>query len=613
MVRNCAAFVVTLAVVAAAVPAMAAIGGAPPGYWASPATGRHTFSIAGGSFLLDGHDFYFRSGEIHPSRIPRKYWRLRLRTMRAAGLNAVSVYIFWNEQEPEPGRFNFRGRADISRFLTIAQQEGLWVILRPGPYCCAEWEFGGYPYWLLNEPGLRLRSRDPRFLAFVRQYMLKLGSELHKNLVTHGGNVLLTAVENEYGSYGSDLGYMESLKSIFRDAGFNTPLFTCDGGGEMADGHIPGVLPGLNGGGGPDAKRLIDRFYPGGPYLFPEVYPGWLDHWGEAFNRSGAAGVARGADQMIANGFSFNYYMFCGGTNFGFDNGANYSDHYQPSITSYDYDAPMDESGRPTKKYMLLRQVLLAHLSPGEVVPPIPEMPPVISVPNIALSEQGSLLANAGPAIPSATPMSMEQLSQATGFVDYRTTVDGPLDAELRCGAVRDYAIVMLDGKTVGVMDRRLHQNSLPLSLHAGAVRLDILVENGGRINYGGRITDNHQGIVGGVTLNGKPLTGWLNYRLPLNRPNAFHFDGSTAIAPTLYKGEFGLESVGDTWLDMRTWHKGVAWINGHNLGRFWSIGPQQALYVPGVWLRKGQNTVIVLEESPTSRPRLRTVNHPIL
>ena len=579
----------------------------------TPVHGR-SFAIQGGQFLLDGKPFVFRSGELHYPRIPPEYWRQRLRMAKACGLNAITTYVFWNVQEPEPGKFTFKGVADVAKFVRIAQEEGLWVILRPGPYVCAEWDFGGYPYWLLTEPNLTIRSENANFLRYAARYLRELGKQLAPLQVDRGGPILMVQVENEYGSYGADKVYMAHIRDAIVQAGFTVPLFTADGGSQMRAGSLPGVLPGLNGGnGGPNTRETIDRFAPGGPYFVPEFYPGWLDHWGESFVTVGADGVARATAQMMENHVSFNYYMFHGGTNFAFMNGANFGGAYQPDITSYDYDAPLDEAGRATPKYRKIRETIQAHLPPGTVLPDVPPSPTILTVPRFELAESGSLLANLPKPIPSENVRSMEEIGQDYGFILYRTTLQGPLSGRLAVKNVRDYAVVLLDGKRVGLLDRRRKGAPLQIDVPAGQTTLDILVENGGRINYGGELPDNKQGITESVRIGDRLLTGWELYSLPLKDLRGLKFDGKPSEAPTFRRGYFTLTEVGDTFLDMRGWFKGVVWVNGHNLGRFWEIGPQQTLYTPGCWLKPGKNEIVVLDLKPNGQRTTEGLAEPIL
>lgn len=557
----------------------------------------HTFAVERGAFILDGKPIQLLAAEMHYPRIPEAYWRHRIQMAKAMGLNALSVYCFWNYHETEKGRFNFSGNADVAKFCKIAQEEKMWVLLRPGPYVCAEWEFGGYPYWLQNIPGCVVRKDNPAFMAASANYLKALGRQLAPLQVTHGGNILMVQVENEYGSFGGDHVFMAKNRDQIRDAGFDVPLFTADGEGQMPNGKVDGALPGWNGGGWPNLKLVIDRYQPGGPYFVPEFYPGWLCHWSEKFPRSDGRGTARALEALVNGGASVSFYMFHGGTNFGFWNGANYGGGYQPHITSYDYDAPCDEAGRATAKFMFLRETLAKHVP----VAPIPAPIPSIAIPKIAVAPVATVTSSLPNPRKFATPQPMERLGQGYGFVLYRHKLTGSGPKTLVVEGVRDYAVVIVNGKTVGVLDRRRRDRSLPIELIGDQeITIDILVENGGRINFAQELLDNLKGIVGGVTLDGKPLTGWEHFSLPFaNQPNPRPTKADEK-SPTFYKGAITVGEVGDTFLDMRGWNKGVVWVNGHNLGRYWKIGPQQTLYLPGSWLRKGANDIVILEELPT-------------
>jgi beta-galactosidase len=572
-----------------------------------------TFTVGDSAFLLDGRPFQIKAGEMHPARVPHQYWADRLRMIHAMGLNTVSIYVFWNQHEPREGKFNFSGDADIAEFVRLAQKEGLWVILRPGPYCCAEWEFGGYPWWLLKQPDLKVRSQDPRFLSAAATYMEKLGEQLAPLQITHGGPIIMVQVENEYGSYGSDHVYMGKIRDIDRAAGFDVPFFTADGGGKMmANGHLPDILPGLNGGDGIGIFKEIGKYHPNGPWFVPEFYPGWLDHWGEPHAKIGLGGLVRETEWKLTNNVSFCYYMIYGGTSFGFMNGANYGGHFQPQPTSYDYNSPMDEMGRPTDKYFALREVLAKYLKAGETLPDVPATTPVIKIPKIELTESAGLFDNLPHPVKSEKPLSFEDLDQGYGYVLYRTKISGPVDALLKIKALRDYATVYVDGKKIAVVDRRYKQDATPLKITGSSATLDILVENGGRINYGGQLTDNRKGITESVMLGDHELTGWKMYKFPFEKVSGFTATPATA-APAVHRGTFDLAQTGDTFLDLRGWGKGIVFVNGHNLGRYWEIGPQQTLYLPGVWLKKGRNEIVIFEQLRDDVHSVAGIERPVL
>ncbi|MGN6180329.1 MAG: glycoside hydrolase family 35 protein, partial [Mucilaginibacter sp.] len=327
---------------------------------------KHQFTLGDKDFLLDGKPFQMISGELHYPRIPREAWRDRMRMAKAMGLNTIGTYVFWNLHEPQKGQFDFSGNNDIVEFIKIAREEGLWVILRPSPYVCAEWEFGGYPYWLENEEGLIVRSKNQQYLKEYENYIRELGKRLSPYLVNHGGNILMVQIENEYGSYGADKDYLAINQKMFKEAGFDGLLYTCDPPNDLSKGHLPGLLPAVNGLDDPArVKELINQNHDGkGPYYIAEWYPAWFDWWGAKHHTVPADRYAGRLDSVLAAGISINMYMFHGGTTRGFMNGANYNDTapFEPQTSSYDYDAPLDEAGNPTPKFWAFRKVIEKHL-----------------------------------------------------------------------------------------------------------------------------------------------------------------------------------------------------------------------------------------------------------
>lgn len=579
---------------------------------------RHTFAIGEDNFQLDGKPFQIISGEMHFARIPQEYWRDRLRMARAMGLNTIATYIFWNFHEPEPGKFNFTGNGDVARFVRTAQEEGLWVIVRPSPYACAEWEFGGYPWWLEKERDLKVRSKDPRFLELSRRYFNQLGKQLGPLQITRGGNIIMVQLENEYGSYGKDKEYLALNKDIIRKAGFDVALYTCDGPSQMPNGYLPGLLPAVNGlDDVKQVKELINKYHSDkGPYFIAEWYPAWFDSWGVPHHVVPASEYVGKLDTILADGLSINMYMAHGGTTRGFMNGANMStkDPYAPQTSSYDYDAPINEAGNATPKFMAFREVIKRHLPPGVVLPEVPPAKKSIAIPAIRLTEHASLLENLPKPVVSERPLTFEDLNQGYGYVLYRTTVRGPLKGVLNIVHVRDYAVVLVNGKRAAVLDRRLGQDSVELEIPEGDATLDLCVENGGRINYGPFLNDNRKGITERVVLAGKELTGFRMYRFPCTDFSSLKFKkGDASGGPVVRRGTFVLNEPGDTYLDMRQWGKGAAWLNGRSLGRFWNIGPQQTLYIPAPWLKKGWNELIVVELLESGRDETGGLEAPIL
>lgn len=583
-------------------------------------TKAHKFELADSVFLLDGKPFQIISGEIHYPRVPREAWRDRMKKAKAMGLNTIGTYVFWNLHEPQKGVYDFSGNNDIAAFVRTAQEEGLWVILRPSPYVCAEWEFGGYPYWLQNIKGLEVRSKEPQYLQAYKNYIMQIGKQLAPLQINRGGNILMVQVENEYGAYGSDREYLDINRKMFIEAGFDGLLYTCDPEPFLARGNLPGELfTSINGIDKPSRiKQLIKQNNEGkGPYFVAEWYPAWFDWWGTQHHKVPAEKYTPGLDSVLSAGMSINMYMFHGGTTRDFMNGANYNDQnpYEPQISSYDYDAPLDEAGNPTHKFMEFRKVIEKNLPAGIKLPAVPKAKPAISIPSIRFTGSTALFDILPPAKSNATPLTFEDLSQPYGFVLYRTTIDGGKSGVLKIKDLRDYGIVFINGKRVGVLDRRLKQDSLHLDLPEGKLRLDILVENLGRINYGPYLLKNKKGITGYVSFAGTEIKGWQMFSLPFDHVKSVTLKSSKPVAdaPVLKKGTFTLQKTGDTYLDLSNWGKGVVWVNGHNLGRYWNIGPQQTVYVPVEWLKKGKNEIVILELLKPAQSELKGIEKPVL
>jgi beta-galactosidase len=579
----------------------------------------HTFALGDRDFLLDGKPFQIIAGEMHYARIPRQYWRHRLQMAKAMGLNTITTYVFWNFHEPLPGKFDFSTEHhDLASFIVMAKEEGLWVIVRPGPYVCAEWEFGGYPWWLLKEKDLLVRSNDSRFLRACERYLNRLGKEIGSLQVTKGGPILMIQVENEYGSYSNDKDYMRKTRDMIVGAGFDVPLFTADGPYQCRAGYLPGVLPAINGEENPKSLRdTVNKYNNGkGPYFIPEFYPGWLDSWGEKHNVVPVQSFLGKYDTLLNEGASVSFYMFHGGTTFGYMNGANYNKEHPiiPQPTTYDYDAPLDEAGRPTPKYYAIREVISKHLGAGFTLPAVPAVNKIIAVPAIRLTQLSNLYSLLGTPKISGTPLSMEDVNQGYGYILYRTTVKAPAKGLMKLDGLRDYALVFVNMKRVAALDRRIGQDSVEIDVAEPNWTLDIFVENLGRINYGKRMAENRKGITGSVMLAGTELREWHIYSLLFERIDDRRFAGKLIEGvPVLRKGTFTLAETGDTWLDMRSWGKGSVWINGHHIGRYWYIGAQQTLFVPAPWLRKGKNEIIVFEQLKPEQDEIVGITTPII
>jgi len=591
---------------------------------------NHTFAIQHGNFLYDGKPIQIHSGEMHFSRIPAPYWRHRLRMMKAMGLNTVTSYVFWNYHETAPGEWNWTtGNHNIREFIKDARDEGMFVILRPGPYCCAEWEFGGYPWWLQKEKSLVIRTDNQPFLDSCKVYVNQLASQVRDLQITHGGPLIMIQAENEFGSYVAQRPdiplsvhkkYSASIHQQLLDAGFNIPMFTSDGSWLFKEGTIEGTLPTANGEGNiPNLKKVVNEYHGGeGPYMVAEYYPGWLDHWAEPFPKVSTESVVKQIDAYLKNGINFNFYMIHGGTNFGFTSGANYSTakNIQPDMTSYDYDAPISEAGWATPKYNALRDLLMKQVK--YKVPAVPKPIPVIQIPDIKLEKAINLfdiIKHMSPEL-NDTPLTFEDLNQGSGYVLYRRTFAQPIKGLLQIKGIRDYGIVYVNGTKVGDLNRVFECDSIDIDIPAKGT-LDILVENMGRINYGAKITDNLKGIISDVQISGLTVKGnWMMYKLPMSEMpdlNLFTDDNVSGL-PVLYGATFNLSKVGDTFLNMEGWGKGIVFVNDINIGRYWKVGPQQTLYLPGCFLKKGKNKVVVFEQqNDKSQSVLSTVKVPVL
>jgi beta-galactosidase len=577
------------------------------------------FTTKDGRFLLNGQPFQIISGEMHYPRVPRAYWRDRLRMAKAMGLNTVTTYVFWNEHEPRPGVYDFSDGNDIAEFVREAQQEGLYVILRPGPYVCAEWEFGGFPAWLLKDHSLVVRSRDPKFMAAVERWIHRLGQELAPLQIGNGGPIIAVQVENEYGSFGDDHTYMQQMHHLLTESGFNRSLlYTADGPEELSKGSLPGLPVGINFGGsdGPNAARdsfaVLRKFRSEGPSLNSEYWDGWFDHWGGTHATTNMENQAANLAWMLQQGYSVSLYMFHGGTSFGWMNGAN-SDgkNYEPDVTSYDYDSPLDESGRPTPKYFVFRDLI--QKATGVAPPSVPEVPPAITVRPFTLSESVSLWKVLPSPVHSEQPLSMEDLDQSYGYILYRTHIAGAVSGDLVLDKLHDYAEIYVNGKLVGTLDRRLSQNSLHLDLTEVDSRLDILVENSGRVNFTAVLRGERKGITRQVTLAGRPVTGWDIYTLPMTNSSNLAYSNGSCEGACFYRATFDVGKIGDTFLDTGGLSKGQVWLNGKPLGRVWSIGPQKTLYIPGPWLNQGKNEIVVFDLNGRSGLALKGLDKPDL
>jgi beta-galactosidase len=552
---------------------------------------------------------------MHYARIPRAYWRDRFKMAKAMGLNTITTYVFWNVHEPQPGVYDFSGNNDVVEFIREAQQEGLYVILRPGPYACAEWEFGGFPAWLLKDHSTVVRSGDPKFMGPAQRWLARLGKELAPLQIGNGGPIILVQVENEYGSFDKDHAYMEQVHHALLDAGFTkAQLYTADGPEQVPNGSLPELPAAINYGPGEAQKgfALLKKMRPDGPFMNSEYWDGWFDHWGAKHASTDAKQQNADLDWTLRQGYSISLYMFHGGTSFGWMNGANSNGkNYEPDVTSYDYDSPLDESGRPTPKYFLFRDTI-AKVT-GITPPPVPQVAPAITVPSFTLAQSSSLWSNLPSPTHSEQPLSMEDLDQSYGYILYRTTLTSPISGDLVLDQLHDYARIYIDGKLVGTLDRRLNENSLPLKITSQNARLDILVENTGRVNFTKVIRGERKGITKEVTLAGKPVTGWDIYPLPMQAPEKYDYSERPCTGACFYRTTFQVDKPADTFLDTSAFTKGEVWLNGRALGRVWNIGPQKTLYVPAPWLKSGENEVVVFDLDGAPNRSLQGLDHPVL
>ncbi len=589
-------------------------------------TTPYRFDVQGDHFVLDGRPIQVVSGEIHYARIPREYWKARMEMAKAMGLNTIATYVFWNVHEPQPGVYDFSGNLDLAAFLKLAQEEGLHVLLRAGPYSCAEWEFGGFPSWLLRDPKMSkaLRTNDPAFMVPVERWIKRLAKETAPFQIGRGGPVIAVQVENEYGNFGNEPGYMEHMKAIFKSAGFtDAMLYTVDPSKSLAKGALPGVFSGVNFGTGNAEPGLKAEaaFRPGAPLFSTEYWPGWFDHWGHPHETRPIDKQVADLEYILGHGASVNIYMFHGGTSFGFMAGASWTNNeYLPDVTSYDYDAPLDEAGHVTPKFMAYRDAILKYTH-GTAIP-VPAPPPVIAVAPFPVLGMESLWDKLPAPRMSETPLTMEAVGQSYGYILYRTKLKAAVDGPLVMTEVHDYARVYVDGAPVGTADRRLKQDTVALKAKAGA-RLDILVANDGRINSTKMMRGEVKGITQSVTLAGAPLLGWAIYSLPMQAMEMAQMapptKGSSASGPMegphFAFAMFDVQQTGDTFLDVSALGKGALWINGHAMGRYWNEGPQKTLFVPGPWLKKGRNELVLFDmfDASSASPQLEGKTVPLL
>ena len=541
------------------------------------------------------------------------YWDQRIKLCKALGMNAVCLYVFWNAHEERPDQFNFEGQNDLREFVRLCQANDMKVILRPGPYVCAEWEMGGLPWWLLKKKDIRLRENDPYFLERVDKFQRAVADQVADLTIANGGPIIMVQVENEYGSYGTDKPYVANIRDMLRkNFGKDVTLFQCDWSSNFLNNGQGDLIWTMNFGTGANIDQQfaeLKRVRPSSPLMCSEFWSGWFDKWGANHETRPAADMIAGIDEMLSKGISFSLYMTHGGTNWGHWAGAN-SPGFAPDVTSYDYDAPISESGQPTPKYWQLRQTLAKYMPEGAIQAELPSLIKPIAIKKFELSEVAPLFDNLPQPIESVDIRTMEEYDQGFGSILYRTSLPSLANgAVLTVNDPHDFAQVFIDGKYIGKLDRRNGEKELTLPPCTAGAQLDILVEAMGRINFGRAIKD-FKGITDGVTvttMNGThaftcDLKNWKAFPLPdeLDFYQQMSFKtvetSSERMPIGVYRGTFNVSKPSDTFLDFSTWGKGLVYVNGHPMGRIWEIGPQQTLYMPGCWLKKGENEILVFD-----------------
>ena len=591
---------------------------------------RESFAVGKNTFLLNGKPFVVKAAEVHYPRIPRPYWEHRIKMCKALGMNTICLYVFWNIHEQKEGVYDFSGQNDVAEFCRLAQKNGMYGIARPGPYVCAEWEMGGLPWWLLKKKDIRLRERDPYFLERVRLFEKEVGKQLASLTIENGGPIIMVQVENEYGSYGEDKPYVSEIRDIVRQSGFDkVALFQCDWASNFTRNGLDDLIWTMNFGTGANIDnqfRRLKELRPESPLMCSEFWSGWFDKWGARHETRPADDMVAGIDEMLSKGISFSLYMTHGGTSFAHWAGAN-SPGFAPDVTSYDYDAPINEWGLPTEKYWTLRRTMQKYADGGKL-PNVPKAPMnIISVPQFKFTEYAPIVCGIDTIVESRDVKTMEELDMGWGSMIYETTLPTvSTPSLLTLNDCHDFAQVFIEGKYIGKIDRVKNEKSIVLPAVTSGQKLTILIEAMGRINFGRAIKD-FKGITKSVTLtaeaDGHELTYDLkhwriatipcDYKtatkalssaqpnsssasaqphwLPLRSPNVV-----SSLKKGYYRANFTLKKVGDTFINMEAFGKGMVYVNGHALGRFWNIGPQQTLYVPGCWLKKGKNEVVVLD-----------------
>ncbi len=591
---------------------------------------KGTFEAGKGTFLLNGKPFVVKAAEIHYPRIPRPYWEHRIKMCKALGMNTVCIYIFWNIHEQQEGVFDFTGNNDIAEFCRLAKKNGMYVIVRPGPYVCAEWEMGGLPWWLLKKKDIRLREQDPYFMERVDKFEEKVAEQLAPLTIQNGGPIIMVQVENEYGSYGEDKAYVSAIRDTVRKYfGNKIALFQCDWSSNFEKNGLDDMIWTMNFGTGANIKdqfRRLKQLRPDSPLMCSEFWSGWFDKWGGKHETRSAKDMVDGLKEMLDNNISFSLYMTHGGTSFGHWAGAN-SPGFAPDVTSYDYDAPINEYGRATEKYWELRAMLQGFSD--KKLPNPPADIKTVTLPEFTVSEYSSMWDFDGVEMHKSVDLkTMEEFDQGWGSMIYSTELpvfDKPAKLHIENG--HDHIQVFIGDKYVGTLDRRMGEKDIVLPSQSTKQTLCLVVEAMGRINFGRAIKD-FKGIVGDaemtIELGGNHFTAslknWNTYMIPDTyefykgrKYTTANVADKSARHPGYYKATFNVKKPGDTFIDMSTWGKGLVYVNGHALGRFWEIGPQQALYCPGCWLKKGKNEIVIFDIVGPTAQTVAGLDHPVI
>lgn len=566
------------------------------------------------NFYRDGKKHTIISGTIHYFRVVEEYWYDRLLKLKNCGFNTVETYSPWNFHERKEGEFNFSGNLNVAKFISVAQEVGLDVILRPGPYICAEWEMGGLPSWLLNYKGMHLRCNDDIFLSKVERYYTRFFDEIRPHLASNGGNVIAVQIENEYGSYGDDHDYLRRIVDIYKKCNLDCFFFTSDGACDsmLTGGTLPEYLATANFGSRPDENfSVLKRHRPNQPLMCCEFWNGWFDHWYDKHHERDSDSTVSDFERMLEMGASVNFYMFHGGTNFGFSNGANcYDSAYEPTVTSYDYDAPLSEAGDMTEKYFAVKKAVEKFT--GEKINLPVENTKKKAYGEIKFTEFAPLfdnLDNLSEKITVPAPITMEEAGQDFGYILYSTDITGPLDDDdnlkLNFDMIRDRALVYFNGKYMGKIERsRPDNDTFPVRVKKDeTLHVDVLVENMGRVNYGVEIQREHKGIIGEARLNLRAHFGWNIYPLTFDDISKVNY-GDEMKVPGIFKAKLNIDEVCDTFIRPNGFEKGFIKVNGFNIGRYYnSAGPQKTLYIPAPLLKKGENIIEIFESDKVTNP----------